>query len=63
MSSFVLLPPLPEDDIAVQLQKMAEWCRHGNNYCKQILSLYQLSKVDAIGIHGCSLVLYMWKYV
>ncbi|XP_019712775.1 spatacsin isoform X1 [Hippocampus comes] len=44
MSSFVLLPPLPEDDIAVQLQKMAERCCHGNNYCKQVLSLYQLSK-------------------
>ncbi|XP_077424226.1 spatacsin isoform X2 [Vanacampus margaritifer] len=44
LSSFVLLPPLAEDDVAVQLQKMAERCRHGNNYCKQILSLYQLSK-------------------
>ncbi|XP_061138808.1 spatacsin [Syngnathus typhle] len=44
LSSFVVLPPLPEDDIAVQLQKMAERCHHGNNYCKQVLSLYQLSK-------------------
>ncbi|XP_077371965.1 spatacsin isoform X2 [Festucalex cinctus] len=44
LSSFVLLPPLAEDDVAVQLQKLAERCRHGNNYCKQVLSLYQLSK-------------------
>ncbi|XP_061669465.1 spatacsin isoform X2 [Syngnathoides biaculeatus] len=44
LSSFVLLPPLPEDDVAVHLQKMAEQCRHGNNDCKQVLSLYQLSK-------------------
>ncbi|XP_061620958.1 spatacsin isoform X2 [Phyllopteryx taeniolatus] len=43
-SSFALLPPLAEDDVAVQLQKMAEQCRHGNGYCKQVLSLYQLSK-------------------
>ncbi|XP_067446801.1 spatacsin isoform X2 [Thunnus thynnus] len=41
LSSFVMLP---EDDVAVQLQKLVEQCRHGNNYCKQVLSLYQLSK-------------------
>ncbi|KAM9854856.1 spatacsin [Aulostomus maculatus] len=43
LSSFVMLP-LPEDEVAVQLQKLVDSCRHGNNYCKQVLSLYQLSK-------------------
>uniref|UniRef100_A0A3P8R091 Spatacsin C-terminal domain-containing protein n=1 Tax=Astatotilapia calliptera TaxID=8154 RepID=A0A3P8R091_ASTCA len=43
LSSFVMLP-LPEDEVAVQLQKLVDQCRHGNNYCKQVLSLYQLSK-------------------
>ncbi|XP_074533842.1 spatacsin [Halichoeres trimaculatus] len=42
-SSFVMLP-LPEDEVVVQLQKLVDQCRHGNNYCKQVLSLYQLSK-------------------
>lgn len=37
--------PLPDDEVAVQLQKLVDQCRHGNNYCKQVLSLYQLSKV------------------
>ncbi|KAG7215185.1 hypothetical protein INR49_022719 [Caranx melampygus] len=41
--SFVMLPP-PEDDVALQLQQLVDRCRHGNNYCKQVLSLYQLSK-------------------
>ncbi|XP_057692628.1 spatacsin [Corythoichthys intestinalis] len=44
LSSFVLLPSLPEDDVAIQLQKMTEQCRHGSNYCKRVLCLYQLSK-------------------
>uniref|UniRef100_UPI0037E77A2A spatacsin n=1 Tax=Semicossyphus pulcher TaxID=241346 RepID=UPI0037E77A2A len=43
LSSFVVLP-LPEDEVALQLQKLVNQCRHGNNYCKQVLSLYQLSK-------------------
>uniref|UniRef100_A0AAQ5Z462 Spatacsin C-terminal domain-containing protein n=1 Tax=Amphiprion ocellaris TaxID=80972 RepID=A0AAQ5Z462_AMPOC len=43
LSSFVMLP-LPEDKVAAQLQKLVDQCRHGNNYCKQVLSLYQLSK-------------------
>ncbi|XP_070687544.1 spatacsin [Pempheris klunzingeri] len=43
LSSFVILP-LPEDNVAVRLQKLVDQCRHGNNYCKQVLSLYQLSK-------------------
>ncbi|XP_070763386.1 spatacsin [Enoplosus armatus] len=43
LSSFVMLP-LPDDEVAVQLQKLVDQCRHGNNYCKQVLSLYQLSK-------------------
>ncbi|XP_068595308.1 spatacsin [Brachionichthys hirsutus] len=36
--------PTPDDEVAVQLQKLVDQCRHGNKYCKQILSLYQLSK-------------------
>ncbi|XP_054633322.1 spatacsin [Dunckerocampus dactyliophorus] len=43
LSSFVMLP-LPEDKLAPQLQKLVDQCSHGNNYCKQVLSLYQLSK-------------------
>ncbi|XP_041852171.1 spatacsin isoform X2 [Melanotaenia boesemani] len=43
LSAFVMLP-LPEDTVTVQLQKLVDQCRHGNNYCKQVLSLYQLSK-------------------
>lgn len=43
LSSFVMLP-LPEDEVTVQLQKLVDQCRHGSNYCKQVLSLYQLSK-------------------
>ncbi|KAM7003157.1 spatacsin isoform 2-T2 [Tautogolabrus adspersus] len=43
LSSFVVVP-LPEDEVVVQLQKLVDQCRHGNNYCKQVLSLYQLSK-------------------
>ncbi|KAK1887783.1 Spatacsin [Dissostichus eleginoides] len=43
LSSFVVLP-LPEDQVAVQLQKLVDQCRHGNNFCRQVLSLYQLSK-------------------
>ncbi|XP_038561946.1 spatacsin-like [Micropterus salmoides] len=43
LSSFVMLP-LPDDEVAVQLQKLVDQCRHGINYCKQVLSLYQLSK-------------------
>uniref|UniRef100_A0A4W6E343 SPG11 vesicle trafficking associated, spatacsin n=1 Tax=Lates calcarifer TaxID=8187 RepID=A0A4W6E343_LATCA len=36
--------PGPEDEVAVQLQNLVDQCRHGSNYCKQVLSLYQLSK-------------------
>uniref|UniRef100_A0A665VWI5 Spatacsin C-terminal domain-containing protein n=1 Tax=Echeneis naucrates TaxID=173247 RepID=A0A665VWI5_ECHNA len=39
-----LMLPLLEDDVAIQLQKLVDQCRHGNGYCKQVLSLYQLSK-------------------
>lgn len=41
-----MMLPLPEDEVAVQLQKLVDQCRHGNNYCKQVISLYQLSKVS-----------------
>ncbi|XP_050923328.1 spatacsin [Lates calcarifer] len=43
LSSFIMLPG-PEDEVAVQLQNLVDQCRHGSNYCKQVLSLYQLSK-------------------
>ncbi|KAM4619363.1 spatacsin isoform 2-T2 [Polymixia lowei] len=43
LSSFVVLP-LPEDQVLIQLQALVNQCCHGNNYCKQVLSLYQLSK-------------------
>ncbi|XP_029909066.1 spatacsin isoform X2 [Myripristis murdjan] len=43
LSSFVMLPP-PDDQVVVQLQALVNQCRHGNNYCKQVLGLYQLSK-------------------
>uniref|UniRef100_A0A3Q3AA47 SPG11 vesicle trafficking associated, spatacsin n=1 Tax=Kryptolebias marmoratus TaxID=37003 RepID=A0A3Q3AA47_KRYMA len=42
LSSFVM--QLPEDTISVQLQSLMALCQHGSNYCKQVLSLYQLSK-------------------
>ncbi|MEQ2297171.1 hypothetical protein AMECASPLE_032070 [Ameca splendens] len=43
VSSFVMLPLL-EDAVTVQIQKLVGQCCHGSSYCKQILSLYQLSK-------------------
>lgn len=43
LSSFVVFPST-DDSISVQLQKLVNQSRHGNNYCKQVLSLYQLSK-------------------
>ncbi|KAM8891916.1 spatacsin isoform 5-T5 [Spinachia spinachia] len=43
LSSFVVLP-LPEDEVALQLQKLVDQCHHGQSFCKQVLSLYQLSK-------------------
>uniref|UniRef100_A0A3B5L2L6 Spatacsin C-terminal domain-containing protein n=1 Tax=Xiphophorus couchianus TaxID=32473 RepID=A0A3B5L2L6_9TELE len=43
LSSFVMVP-LHEDTVTVQIQKRVEQCRHGSSYCKQVLSLYQLSK-------------------
>ncbi|XP_056138328.1 spatacsin [Lampris incognitus] len=43
LSSFVMVP-LPEDQVVGHLQSLVSECCHGNNYCKQVLSLYQLSK-------------------
>uniref|UniRef100_A0A672YKB5 SPG11 vesicle trafficking associated, spatacsin n=1 Tax=Sphaeramia orbicularis TaxID=375764 RepID=A0A672YKB5_9TELE len=43
LSSFIMFP-LPEDEVAICLQRLVDQCRHGGNYCKQVLSLYQLSK-------------------
>uniref|UniRef100_A0A1A7YYA7 Spastic paraplegia 11 n=1 Tax=Iconisemion striatum TaxID=60296 RepID=A0A1A7YYA7_9TELE len=42
LSSFVML--LPEDTVSAELQKLVDQCHHGSSYCKQVLSLYQLSK-------------------
>uniref|UniRef100_A0AAV2KZZ4 Spatacsin C-terminal domain-containing protein n=1 Tax=Knipowitschia caucasica TaxID=637954 RepID=A0AAV2KZZ4_KNICA len=43
LSSFVVCP-LPEDEVSTELQKLVNQSRHGNSYCKQVLSLYHLSK-------------------
>lgn len=45
LSSFVVVPS-PEDQVVSQLQTLVNECRHGKNYCKQVLSLYELSKVN-----------------
>uniref|UniRef100_A0A1A8HQQ7 Spastic paraplegia 11 n=3 Tax=Nothobranchius kuhntae TaxID=321403 RepID=A0A1A8HQQ7_NOTKU len=42
LSSFVML--LPEDTVSAQLQTLVDQRQHGSSYCKQVLSLYQLSK-------------------
>ncbi|KAI4883873.1 hypothetical protein NFI96_025740 [Prochilodus magdalenae] len=43
LSSFVVVTS-PEDQVLSQLQLLVEQCRHGKSYCKQVLSLYELSK-------------------
>ncbi|XP_007231256.3 spatacsin [Astyanax mexicanus] len=43
LSSFVVVSS-PEDQVLSQLQLLVEQCRHGKSYCKQVLSLYELSK-------------------
>ncbi|CAB1323584.1 unnamed protein product [Coregonus sp. 'balchen'] len=43
LSSFVMVPS-PEDLTVTQLQMLVDECRHGKSYCKQVLSLYELSK-------------------
>ncbi|KAJ7998352.1 hypothetical protein DPEC_G00221810 [Dallia pectoralis] len=43
LSSFVVVAP-PEDQTVTQLQTLVDECRHGKSYCKQVLSLYELSK-------------------
>eukprot|EP00063_Salmo_salar_P004610 XP_013979445.1 PREDICTED: spatacsin isoform X1 [Salmo salar] len=43
LSSFVMVPS-PEDQTVTQLQILVDECRHGKSYCKQVLSLYELSK-------------------
>lgn len=37
---------LPEDQVVLELQRLVDRCRHGATYCKQVLSLYRLSKVQ-----------------
>uniref|UniRef100_A0A8C7JNZ5 SPG11 vesicle trafficking associated, spatacsin n=1 Tax=Oncorhynchus kisutch TaxID=8019 RepID=A0A8C7JNZ5_ONCKI len=43
LSSFVMVPS-PEDQTVTQLQMLVDECRRGKSYCKQVLSLYELSK-------------------
>ncbi|XP_062849138.1 spatacsin [Trichomycterus rosablanca] len=43
LSSFVVVSS-PEDQVLSQLQMLVDQCRHGKSYCKQVLSLYELSK-------------------
>ncbi|KAJ8249250.1 hypothetical protein GJAV_G00232780 [Gymnothorax javanicus] len=43
LSSFVVVSH-PEDQVVTQLQVLTDQCRHGKSYCKQVLSLYELSK-------------------
>ncbi|XP_048829392.1 spatacsin isoform X2 [Brienomyrus brachyistius] len=43
LCSFVVVSQ-PEDHMSMQLQKIADECLHGKSYCKQVLSLYELSK-------------------
>lgn len=44
LSSFVVLPS-PDDQVLVQLKQLVDQCCNGKSYCKQVLSLYELSKV------------------
>lgn len=43
--SFVLAPPT--DEVARNLQALTSKCHHGKNCCRQVLCLYELSKVGA----------------
>lgn len=37
--------PSPDDQIVVSLKALTDECVHGRNYCRQVLCLYELSKV------------------
>lgn len=41
--------PHSEDEVVGSLQALTAECVHGRNYCRQILCLYELSKVCAGG--------------
>lgn len=43
LSSFVVVSS-PEDPVLIQLKQLVDQCCHGKSYCKQVLSLYELSK-------------------
>ncbi|CAM4733726.1 unnamed protein product [Leuciscus chuanchicus] len=43
LSSFVVVPS-PDDQVLVQLKQLVDQCCNGKSYCKQVLSLYELSK-------------------
>lgn len=45
--SFVMLPPI--DEVVSNLGTLTSRCLHGKNYCRQVLCLYELSKVGAKG--------------
>lgn len=47
LSSFVVVSS-PEDPVLIQLKLLVDQCCHGKSYCKQVLSLYELSKVRII---------------
>ncbi|XP_051975530.1 spatacsin [Xyrauchen texanus] len=43
LSSFVVVPS-PDDQVLNQLKQLVDQCCSGKSYCKQVLSLYELSK-------------------
>lgn len=38
--------PCGDDPVVAALKALAEECVHGRGYCRQVLSLYELSKVS-----------------
>ncbi|XP_030312794.1 spatacsin [Calypte anna] len=39
-----LVAPSPDDQVVTSLKALIDECVHGRNYCRQVLSLYELSK-------------------
>lgn len=40
-----IVAPPPDDQVVISLKALIEECVHGRNYCRQVLCLYELSKV------------------
>lgn len=40
-----IVAPSPDDQVVISLKALIDECVHGRNYCKQVLCLYELSKV------------------